>query len=99
MGRNIRHRPDYGVGPLRRLRMMEQIREALPRRKARITGVVYLLYFVTAILAQLLVDRKLIAYGNATNLIATCCYVVLTLLFYFMFKTVNSSLSLLAALF
>jgi hypothetical protein len=79
--------------------MMEWIREALPPRKARITGVVYLLYFLTAILAQLLVGRKLVAYGNATNLIATGCYVVLTLLFYAMFKPVNRSLSLLAALF
>jgi hypothetical protein len=79
--------------------MLERIREAFPRRKARITGVVYLLYFLTAILAQLLVGRKLIAYGNATNLIATGCYVVLTLLFYAMFKPVNRSLSMLAALF
>ncbi len=79
--------------------MIERIREALPRRKARITGVVYLLYFLTAILAEFLVGRKLIAYGNATNLIATSFYVVLTLLFYFMFKPVNKSLSLLAALF
>jgi hypothetical protein len=79
--------------------MMERFREALPRRKARITGVVYLLYFLTAILAQFLVGRQLIAYGNATNLIATGCYVALTLLFYFMFKPVNRGLSLLAALF
>ena len=79
--------------------MMERIREALPRSKPRITGVVYLLYFLTAIVAQLLVGRKLIAYGNATNLIATGCYVVLTLLFYGLFKPVNRSLSLLAALF
>ena len=78
---------------------MERIREALPRRKARITGVVYLLYFLTAILAQFLVGRKLIAYGNATNLVANGCYVVLTLLFYLMFKPVNRSLSLLAAFF
>ena len=78
---------------------MERIREALPRRKARITGVVYLLYFLTAITAQFLIGRKLTAYGNATNLIATGCYVILTLLFYFMFKPVNRSLSLLAALF
>ena len=78
---------------------MERIREALPRRKARITGVVYLLYFLTAILAQFLVGRKLIAYGNAANLVANGCYVVLTLLFYLMFKPVNRNLSLLAAFF
>jgi len=78
---------------------MERIREVSPRFKARITGVVYLLYFLMAILAQILVSHKFVAYGDATNLIATGCYVVLTLLFYAMFKPVNRSLSLLAALF
>ncbi len=78
---------------------MKRVREVSPRFKARITGVVYLLYFLTAMLAQLLVGRKLVAYGNATNLIATGCYVILTLLFYAMFKPVNRSLSLLAAIF
>jgi Domain of unknown function (DUF4386) len=79
--------------------MMEWIARALRNPNARMTGVVYLLYFLTAILAEILVGRKLVAYGNATNLIATALYVVLTLLFYEMFKPVNKSLSLLAALF
>jgi hypothetical protein len=79
--------------------MMERIREVSPRFKARITGVVYLLYFLTAVLAQFLVGRKLVAYSNAANLIATGWYVILTLLFYAMFKPVNRSLSLIAALF
>jgi hypothetical protein len=79
--------------------MMERIRAALRFPNARITGVVYLLYFLTAILAAVLVGRKLVAYGNAINLIATAFYVVLTLLFYWTFKPVNKSLSLLAALF
>ena len=60
---------------------------------------VYLLYFLTAILAEILVRRKLVGYGNATNLMATGSYVILTLLFYAMFKPVNRSLSLIAALF
>jgi hypothetical protein len=79
--------------------MRERIREVSPCFKARIAGVVYLLYFLTAALAQYLVGRKLVAYGNATNFIATGCYVILTLLFYAMFKPVNRSLSLIAALF
>ena len=79
--------------------MTERIREARPSRMARIAGVVYLLYFLLAILAQFLAGRKLVAYGNATNLIATGFYAVLVLLFYGMFKPVNRSLSLLAALF
>jgi Domain of unknown function (DUF4386) len=79
--------------------MTESNAKALRNPNARMTGVVYLLYFLTAILAEFLVGRKLVTYGNATNLIATAFYVVLTLLFYGMFKPVNGSLSLLAALF
>jgi hypothetical protein len=73
--------------------MMEWIRQTSSHPRARTTGAVYLLYFLTAILAQTLVGRKLVAYGNATNLIATGCYVVLTLLLYLLFKPVNRTLS------
>ncbi|MGD0631455.1 MAG: DUF4386 domain-containing protein [Terracidiphilus sp.] len=62
------------------------------------TGLVYLIYFLTAILAQFLTGRGLVAAGNATNLIASGCYAVLTVLFYSLFKPVNRWLSLLAAL-
>lgn len=78
---------------------MEWIRDASPRPRARMAGAVYLAYFLTAILAQILIGRKLVSYGTATNLVATGCYLVLTLLFYLMFKPVNRSLSLIAALF
>jgi hypothetical protein len=78
--------------------MMEWISRARRNPNARTTGVVYLLYFLTAILAQFLVGRKLIAYGNVTNVIGTFLYVVLTLLLYFIFKPVSRNLSLLAAL-
>jgi hypothetical protein len=79
--------------------MLKRIRDASPRFRARITGTVYLLYFLTAILAQFLVGRKLVAYGNATNVAAAALYAVLTLLLYVIFKPVNRRLSLLAALF
>jgi hypothetical protein len=79
--------------------MMERTAEASPGPRARLTGAVYLLYFVTAILGQFLLGRKLVVYGDAVSLIADACYVVLTVLFYFMFKPVNRGLSLLAALF
>ena len=79
--------------------MMHRTRAASPHPMAKITGMVYLIYFLTAILAEILLGRKLVAYGNATNLIATACYVVLTVLFYRLFKPVNKSLSLVAALF
>jgi hypothetical protein len=78
--------------------MTEQMKKS-PRPRARLTGVVYLLYFLTAILAQFLLSRKLVAYGNGTNFIATGFYCFLTLLFYFLFKPVSRNLSLLAAFF
>ena len=79
--------------------MNQWIREAWPLPRARMTGALYLLYFLTAILAGVLVGRGLPVSGNVTNVIATVCYLVVTLLFYGLFKPVSSSLSLLAALF
>ena len=79
--------------------MMERIAEASPRPSARITGVVYLLYFLTAVSAEVFVGRsRLVAY-DAVNLIAYAFYIAVTLLFYYLFKPVNRSLSLLAAFF
>jgi hypothetical protein len=70
-----------------------------PHPRARITGVVYLLYFLTAISAEAFIGHgRPVAY-NTVNVIAHAFYVAVTLLFYYMFKPVNSSLSLLAALF
>ena len=79
--------------------MMDWIARAQRNPNARMTGVIYLIYFLMAIPAQFLIGRKFIFYGNAINLIATAFYAVLTLLFYGMFRPVNRRLSLLAALF
>ena len=54
--------------------MNQWIREAWPRPRAKMTGALYLLYFLTAILAQFLVGRGLAVSGNVTNVIATVCY-------------------------
>jgi len=72
--------------------------EGSPRPKARLTGAVYLAYFLTAILAQLLTSRNLVFAGNAVNLVSIGLYLALTLLFFGLFKPVNKWLSLLAAL-
>jgi len=73
--------------------MMERIAEASPRPSARSTGVVYLFYFLTAVTAEALVGRgRLVAY-DAVNLIAYVFYIAVTLLFYYLFKPVNRSLS------
>ncbi|HKN74779.1 MAG TPA: DUF4386 domain-containing protein [Candidatus Acidoferrum sp.] len=79
--------------------MMERIAEALPRPGARITGVVYLLYFLTAVSAEAFVGRGRLVLFDAVSLIASALYIAVTLLFYYLFKPVNGSLSLLAAFF
>ncbi len=66
--------------------------EASPRFKARIAGVFYLLTFITGIYALVSVSGRLVA-----NLIATVCYIAVTVLFYDLFKPVSRSLSMLAA--
>jgi hypothetical protein len=68
-----------------------------PRLKARVAGVVYLPYFLTAIFAQWISGRGQITYGLVAKLISAAFYVALTVLFYHMFKPVNTILSLLAA--
>jgi hypothetical protein len=78
--------------------MTEGIAVAPSPSKARITGVVYLVYFLTAILAEFLVGRGLAGYGNTVNVIAFAFYIAVTLLLYHLFKPVNRTLSILAAL-
>jgi len=79
-------------------RIAKRIAAASMAPRARLTGAIYLLYFLTAIPAQLLVSRNLLVYGMVLNLIAFAFYIALTLLFYYLFKPVNRSLSLFAAL-
>jgi hypothetical protein len=51
--------------------IMKSIAAATLDPRARITGVVYLLYFLTAVLAQFFVGRKLVVYGEVVNGIAS----------------------------
>ena len=78
---------------------MERIAEASPGPRARTTGVVYLLYFLTAISGEVFVGKGRPVLYDAVNLIAQAFYIALALLFYYLFKPVNRNLSLLAALF
>lgn len=64
-----------------------------PRRNARIAGTFYLLTFMAG-LPSFFIHNAL---GVALGLIAGACYVVVTLLFYYMFKPVSRNISLLAA--
>ena len=79
--------------------MMERMAEESPRPRARITGVVYLLYFLTAVSAEVFIGRGRPVVYDAVNLIAYAFYIAVTLLFYYMFRPVNRNLSLLAAFF
>ncbi len=72
--------------------VMERNAEASPKFKARIAGVFYLITFVTGVLALVSTNGR-----SAANLIATACYVAVTLLFYSLFKPVSRGISLLAA--
>jgi hypothetical protein len=77
--------------------MMKPIAESSPRFKARIAGVFYLVTFVAGVFALVFGRRLGVVYFYAANLIATVCYVAVTLLFYDLFKPVNKGVSLLAA--
>lgn len=79
--------------------MMERVVEASQWPGARITGVVYLLYFLAAVSAEVFVGRGRPVLYDVVNVIAYASYIAVTLLFYYLFKPVNTSLSLLAALF
>jgi len=86
----------------------ERIAAASPRFRARITGVVYVLFFLTAIFGALVTPttaNTILAHeasfrlGFALSLISTACYVAVAALFYQLFKPVNRSVALLAAFF
>ena len=75
-----------------------EILPTMTRSRARITGAVYLLYFLTAILAASSIGRVPVAYSDAANLIANAGYVAVTLLLYRIFKPVSAGVALLAVL-
>ena len=70
-----------------------------PVFKARLAGIFYLLNIVTGAFAAIDLGRGLVVVGETAQLVATFCYVVVTLLFYSLFKPLNNCLSMLAALF
>jgi hypothetical protein len=76
--------------------MVNEIREASPRFKARMAGVLYLTSFVIGILGEFAVRGKL---GFAVGLIAITCNFAATLFIYEIFKPVNRRLCLLAVCF
>jgi hypothetical protein len=77
--------------------MMGPNAETPPPSRARIIGIIYLLYFLVAVLGELLVPRRLAAVRETVELVSFGLYVAVTFLFYGLFKAVNRSVSLLAA--
>ncbi len=67
-----------------------------PQRWARIAGIFYVFNIITAFYAFYGSKRGL---AFALGLVATACYVAVTVIFYYLFKPVNPIVSLVAALF
>jgi hypothetical protein len=87
---------------------MERTGQASPRSRARITGVVYLLFFLTAIVGGLFTPataQSILAHessfrlGFALSLTSTAFYVALTALLYQLLMHVSRGIALLAAFF
>lgn len=76
--------------------MIKRIAAASPRFNARIAGAFYLLTIVTGVVA--FIAGPSTALGAAASYVEAASYVAVAVLFYFIFRPVNSGLSLLAAL-
>jgi len=76
---------------------MNEVNAESPRRKARLAGLFYALDIVTGALSLFFAGRGLGTLGDASNLVATVCYVAVVVLFFPLFKPVDGTLSLIAA--
>jgi hypothetical protein len=74
--------------------MTERITDTSVAFRARIAGAFYLGTFVFGMWAFLSAGGRIVG-----NVVATLCYIAVTLLFYELFKPVNRNVSLIAALF
>ena len=80
--------------------MLKRIREASPSFKARIAGALFLLAILAAAFTEFFVRGRLgLAADLVVGIIEISGVIVVTLLFYDIFRAVNRSLSLLAASF
>jgi hypothetical protein len=69
-----------------------------PHPRARLTGAIYLAYFLTAIPAQFLATHAFPTWGLVFNVLSFALYIAVSILFYFLFKPAGRSLSLTAAI-
>lgn len=77
---------------------MERTADWMPRFLGRIAGLFYVLNIISGSLALVFIGRKLEPYALAANLSATISYVIVTVVFYHIFKPANRGVSLLAAI-
>jgi len=77
---------------------VERTAEETPRFRGRIAALFYLLNIISGSLALVFIGRNLALYAHAATLTATISYVIVTVLFYSIFKPANRHLSLLAAI-
>jgi hypothetical protein len=78
--------------------MTKRTREAVRSPWARVTGALYLAYFATTIITTIVQSRVSDTVVKTGSLLAFVLYAIVTLLFYDLFKPVDSRLTLLAAL-
>src|SRR5438067_9867439 len=78
---------------------MEKTAQERPRYQGRLAALFYLLNIISGSLALVFIGRKLALYADAANFAATFSYVIVTVLFYSIFKPANRRVSLLAAIF
>ena len=77
---------------------MKRIAEASPHLKARMAGGLFLLLVLTAAFTEFFARGRLSSAAElAAGIIEVSCMIIVTLLFYDIFRTVNRRLSLLAA--
>jgi hypothetical protein len=77
---------------------MNWIKAASASPRGRFIGVIYLSYFLVAILALVLGQHRLSTLSNATNALSNIVYLTLAILFFFLFRPVNRIISLTAAI-
>jgi hypothetical protein len=77
---------------------MKWIKAASASPRGRFIGLIYLSYFLLAILAQVLGQYNLSAFSHAANLMSNILYLALAFLFFFLFRPVNRLISLIAAI-
>jgi hypothetical protein len=78
---------------------MKQTADVRPRFQGRIAALFYLLNIVSGSLSLFLIGRERALLSDIANLTAAICYVVVTILFYSIFKPASRNVSLLAAMF